>query len=135
MRSGSARGQARRSSARPWISTRGSPRPASNHARSMPSHWARTGHLTQGLAVYLARARERELVDAVHRLRPFVVGEALLFEEAVELFFAGLADDESHRLLAQFGVRPADDACVLDGRMRAQHGLHLVRVDVGSAAN
>ena len=99
IRSGRARRQARWSSASPWMSTRGSPRPASNHATSMSLH--RASIFTERLAVDFARARQRELVEAMHCVRPLVARKPLFLQERNELFAVQLeaipGDEERDR--------------------------------------
>src|SRR2546426_5631482 len=111
----------------------GPPRPASNHATSMSLQ--RASIFTQRLAVDFAWARKRELFDAVHGLRPFVMGQAALLEEPVEPTLVELADYERHRHLAELSIRAADHACIPNGRMRSQHRLHLIGIDVRAASD
>src|SRR5438270_3838096 len=136
-RSGNARRQARWSSPSPWMSTSGSPRPASNQATSMPSHRARVGHLPERFSVHLAGTGQRKLLDHVDGLRPLVMGEALGVEEPPQLVggHRRARDDERDGDLTELGVRAADHARVDDARVRAQHRLDLVRVDVRPAAD
>src|SRR5207302_9844110 len=67
------------------------------------------------------------------RHRPLVVSQATPIQEPFELLSIELPDHECNRYFAELRVRPADDTCVKNGRMHAQHRLHLVRVDVRAA--
>src|SRR5690348_13500576 len=88
---------------------------------------------TQQLAVDLARARQRQLVQTMDPFRPFVSSQPALCEKPVELFLCQATDDERDGDFTELTVRASDDADIRHGGMSAQHGLDLVWVDVRSA--
>src|SRR5689334_24407314 len=105
----------------------GSPRPASNHATSRSLQRART--FSQHLAVDLAGAGKRQLVDADHHVRPFVSGETLDLQERRGLIVRELADDERDGHLAEVRIGARDHAYVAHAWVRPEHRLDLIRID------